>query len=323
MMTTASQLFQVISPGSFTTVQDRGRYGYQRYGVPVSGVIDPSAATIANLLVGNGDEAAVLECTVTGPTLQVLAPATVAVTGASMPVALNGRRMAGWSSFLVNAGDILEIGQSQSGCRGYIAVTGGFEVPLVMGSRSCYPGAGIGGLGGRSLQKDDELCRGGGALVEPRQLPAQLIPEYQGRILLRAIAGPQDDCFEEGLEIFFTVEFTVSHEASRMGYRLTGPEIRQKPGYPASIVSEASLPGGVQIPPNGQPIILLAEQTVGGYAKIATVISSDLWRIGQAIPGDLIRFQRVDLITAYAVKRQRQQILDHIRTILDQTDTVR
>ncbi len=316
-MTTASQLFQVIAPGLFTTIQDRGRYGYQRCGVPVSGVIDPFAATIANLLVGNGDGAAVLECTVVGPAFHVLGPAMMAVTGASMPVVLNGREVAGWSSFVVKSGDVLEIGQSQSGCRGYIAVTGGFEVPLVMGSRSCYPGAGIGGLHGRPLQKDDGLCRGCGVLVEPRQLPVQLVPEYRDRITLRAIAGPQDDSFEEGLEIFFSAEFTVSHAASRMGYRLTGPEIRQKPGQPASIVSEASLAGGVQIPPNGQPIVLLAEQTVGGYAKIATVISSDLWQIGQSIPGDLIRFQRVDLASAYAIKKQRQQMLDHIRTILE------
>jgi biotin-dependent carboxylase-like uncharacterized protein len=240
-----------------------------------------------------------------------------------MPIALNGVGVAGWSSFRVDSGDVLEIGQSQCGCRSYIAVTGGFEVPLVMGSRSCYPGAGIGGLHGGALQKDDQLRRGNGALVEPRQLPPPLVPRYQNRIILRAIAGPQDDFFEEGLETFFSESFAVSHEAGRMGYRLTGPEIRQKTGKPASIISEASLPGGVQIPPNGQPIILLAEQTVGGYAKIATVISSDLWQIGQAIPGDLIRFQRVDLATAYAVKRQRQQILDHIRTILDLTDTVR
>lgn len=323
MMTSSFQLFKVISPGLFTTIQDRGRYGYQRYGVPVSGVIDPFAAAIANLLVGNGDAAAVLECTVAGPAFRVLAPATVAVTGASMPIALNGAGVAGWSSFRVDSGDVLEIGQSQCGCRSYIAVTGGFEVPPVMGSRSCYPGAGLGGLHGRPLHKDDQLHRGGGALVEPRQLPAPLVPRYQERIILRAIAGPQDDFFEEGLWTFFSESFAVSHEASRMGYRLTGPEIRQKTGKPASIISEASLPGSVQIPPNGQPIILLAEQTVGGYAKIATVISSDLWRIGQAIPGDFIRFQQVDLATAYAVKRQRQQILDQIGTILDLTDTVR
>ncbi|EKD37360.1 MAG: hypothetical protein ACD_75C01155G0001, partial [uncultured bacterium] len=173
------------------------------------------------------------------------------------------------------------------------------------------------------LQKDDRLCRGIGSLPEPRRIPMELVPKYQERIILRAIPGPQDDYFEEGLDTFFSSEFVVSHEANRMGYRLTGPAIKQKAGKPSSIISESSLPGGVQIPPNGQPIILLAEQTVGGYTKIATVISSDLGLIGQAIPGNTIRFQRVDLETAYALKKNAKQIVDHIKTIVELTDTVR
>lgn len=324
MQTPSYYLFKVISPGLFTTVQDLGRYGYQRFGVPVNGVLDPFAATMANHLVGNDDDAAVLECTVAGPSFVVLDHANVAVTGANMPIFLNGDEVAGWSSFRVKAGDVLEIGQAQSGCRGYIAVTGGFAVPLVMGSRSCYVGAGIGGLHGRPLQQGDRLHRGiGRILAEPRRLPAELVPKYPDRITLRAIPGPQDDYFDEGLEMFFATEFTVSHEANRAGYRLTGPAIRQKSGKPVSIISESSLPGGVQIPPNGQPIILLAEQTVGGYTKIATVISSDLGLVGQAMPGNTIRFQRIDLETAYALKKSEKGIIDRIKSILDLTDSVR
>lgn len=322
--TIACPLFKVVSPGLFTTIQDKGRFGYQRYGVPVNGVMDHFAAGVANLLVGNAGEAAVLECTVLGPTLIAMDQAYVAVTGAQMPIHLNGETVPVWTSFPVNTGDILEIGQVESGCRGYVAVTGGFEVPPVMGSRATAMGGGYGGLQGRALQKEDKLAGGVGRMLPwSRRLPLSLIPSYAENIILRAIPGPQDDYFDEGLEKFFNSEFVVSHEANRAGYRLTGPEIRQKAGKPVSIISEASLPGGVQIPPNGQPIILLAEQTVGGYSKIATIISSDLDLIGQAVPGNSIRFQRTDLQAAHAVKKEKKAIFDHIKTVLELTDTVR
>jgi biotin-dependent carboxylase-like uncharacterized protein len=322
MNTMASPLFKVVSPGLFTTIQDRGRFGYQRYGVPVNGVMDRFAAGVANLLVGNSDAAAVLECTFLGPTLCAIDQAFVAVTGARMPVRVNGETVPGWTSFLVRAGDILEIGQAESGCRGYVAVTGGFEVPPVMGSRATAMGGGYGGLQGRALRNDDELARGAGRMLPwPRRLPHSFVPSYADATMLRAIPGPQDDYFDEGLDIFFDAEFIVSHEANRAGYRLTGPAIRQKAGKPVSIISESSLPGGVQIPPNGQPIILLAEQTVGGYSKIATVISSDLDLIGQAISGDRIRFQRIDLDVAHQVKKEKVAIFEHIRTLLELTPT--
>lgn len=323
-MAMARQLFRVISPGPFTTVQDRGRYGYLRYGVPISGVMDSFAARLANLLVGNEEEAAVLECTMAGPSLAVLDVADVAVTGAEMAVHLNGVAVAGWSSFRVTPGDILTIGPARSGCRGYIAVGGGIAVPIVMGSRSCYPAAGIGGHHGRALQPGDRLARGAQALLPaPRRLPAELVPRYGDALTLRAIPGPQDDSFAEGLTTFFAAGFTVSHEASRMGYRLTGPVIRQKPGTPPGLISEASVPGGVQIPPNGQPIIVLAEQTVGGYAKIATVISGDLDSIGQARPGCSVRFQRVELAAAHELYRTRQLLVKRLPRLFDELDELR
>lgn len=315
--------FRVISPGLFTTVQDQGRFGYQKYGVPVSGVMDSFSASMANFLVGNDENCAVLECTVAGPTLLCLDYAYVAVTGANMPVHLNGDEVNGWMSFKVKPGDVLELGQVQSGCRSYIAVTGGVDVPLIMGSRSCNVSAGLGGFYGRALQKDDRICRGIGRMLErPRRIPEDLIPVYSTEIILRAIPGPQDDYFAEDLDTFYNSEFHVTHDANRAGYRLKGPIIRQKPDKPVSIISESSLPGGVQIPPAGQPIVLLAEQTVGGYTKIATVISSDLDLIGQAIPGDTICFQRIDLDTAHALKKERRRIVDKLKTILDLTDDV-
>lgn len=318
MKTIKYQQFKILSPGLLTTVQDSGRYGFQQFGVPITGVLDTFSAEIANILVGNDKDAAVLEFTVTGPRLLVMDNGYIAVTGAQMAVRLNGQEMAAWSAFRVRAGDELEIGQASSGCRGYLAVTGGIEVPPVMGSRSCYVDAKIGGHQGRPLLAGDILARGVGRLLEePRKIPDELLPEFPSDIVLRAIPGPQDDYFEEGLELFFTSEYRVSLDANRMGYRLEGAIIKQKPGMPGSIISEPSFAGGVQIPPSGQPIILLVEQTVGGYTKIATIISSDLNLVAQASPGDRIRFKQVDLKTAYIAKKEQVQVAADIKNIVE------
>lgn len=310
--------FSVISPGLFTTIQDRGRFGYQKFGIPVTGVLDCFAARIANFLVGNDSSCALVEITVGGPRLTVLNDAFVAITGAELEITLNGDSIPTWEAFRVRPGDILDVGGVRSGCRGYLAVTGGIAVPLVMGSRSCYLGGKFGGFDGRALQAGDTIQRGPGVFLEqPRKLPRDLIPRLPSEIVLRAIPGPQDDYFGADLEKFFKAEFVVSPDANRIGYRLDGPIIRQKEGMPASIISESSFPGGVQIPPNGLPIILLGEQTVGGYTKIATVISSDLDRIGQASPGDTIRFQRVDLKRAHAIRKEKTEAIEKIERLVD------
>jgi antagonist of KipI len=184
-----------------------------------------------------------------------------------------------------------------------------------MGSRSCYAGAALGGHEGRPLQAGDVLRRGpGDSVFRPWRLPAERIPVYPSDITLRAVAGPQDDYFDSGLELFFNAAFTVSPQANRMGYRLTGPVIEQIEGLPRSIISEPSLPGGVQIPQDGQPIVLLLEQTVGGYTKIATVISSDIAKVAQARPGDTIRFSRVDIAAAHDACRAQAALLERIRS---------
>lgn len=312
--------FSVISPGLFTTVQDSGRYGYQKFGIPVTGVLDRFAARIANFLVGNDSSCALLEITVGGPRLTVLNDAFVAITGAALEIRLNGNSIPGWAAFRVRPGDLLDIGGVKSGCRGYLAVTGGIAVPLVMGSRSCYLGGKLGGFDGRALQAGDKIQRGNGVFLEqPRKLPRDLVPRPPSEIVLRAIPGPQDDHFGADLEKFFKAKFVVSPDANRIGYRLDGPIIRQKEDMPASIISESSFAGGVQIPPNGLPIILLAEQTVGGYAKIATVISSDMDRLGQASPGDSIRFQSVDLKKAHAIIKEKIEAIEKIERIIDLT----
>jgi biotin-dependent carboxylase-like uncharacterized protein len=308
---------RVIEPGPMTTIQDLGRLGYQEFGVPVSGAVDAFATRIANLLVGNPEGAAVLEITFMGPKLEALAEADVAVTGADIPVLLNDRPVETWSAFPVKPGDVLTLRQARVGLRAYLALSGGIDVPQVMGSRSTYVGAKLGGLQGRALARGDLLARGAGDSRRAlKSLPAEFRPRLANRHELRAVPGPQDDYFDTGLEVFFGSEFKVSPQANRMGYRLAGAKVDLKADVPRSIISEPSLAGAVQVPPDGQPIILLVEQTVGGYVKIATVITPDLPRVAQARPDDVVRFLRVDLEAAHRAVRDAEARLDEIRACL-------
>jgi len=312
------EIFKIKIPGPYSTVQDGGRYGYQRFGIPPTGALDHFAYSMANLLIGNPEGAAVVESTVVGPEIEILDEVDLAVTGADAAITLNNKSVSGWSSIRAKAGDILKLGPVKKGCRNYLAVSGGIDVPLVMGSRSCYVGAKIGGYKGRILAKGDVLSRGAGTLLErSRRMPEKYIPRYETEMVLRAVPGPQDDFFDTGLEDFFASEFLVSTNANRMGYRLEGPRILYKDGAAKSIISEPSLSGGVQIPPDGQAIILLVEQTVGGYTKIATVISSDITRVAQALPGHKIRFEKTKLEKAYTIYQERQKHLLNIKQMLE------
>ncbi len=308
------EVFAILEPGAFTTVQDAGRYGYQQFGIPVSGALDMYSYLVANLLVGNGDHDAVLEITFSGPRMEVLSDAIVAVTGADVPVFVNDEPRPSWTSFEVRRGDVLSVRTVRKGVRAYLAVRGGMSVPVIMGSRSTYAAGKIGGLSGRPLGKGDRLrsepIDGRSRLVS---FSEELQPSLPSEITLRALPGPQDDYFDSGLDAFFGSEFTVSSKADRMGYRLEGPVIQLKEGVPRSIISEPSLSGAIQIPPDGQPIILLVEQTVGGYAKIATVVTPDLNVVAQAMPGNRIRFERVDLAEAHRLQADYGSLLDRLK----------
>jgi biotin-dependent carboxylase-like uncharacterized protein len=307
--------FRVHAPGPYTTVQDLGRFGYQHMGVPVSGALDPFAHATANLLVGNEPACAALEITFLGPDLEILDTADIAVTGADMALTVNDAPVSQWVSLRVHKGDRLRLGQALSGCRAYLAVAGGFDVETVMGSRSTYVSGGIGGVAGRALQSGDILARGPGRLLETRRrMPWH--PIYGTEIHLRAVPGPQDDCFTGSLETFFSSFYTVTDKANRMGCRLEGPVLNRDPGAPKSIISEPSIHGNVQVPPDGQPIILMVEQTIGGYTKIATVVTADLFKIAQARPGDRVRFHPVSLEGAHALYREWRQYLAYARDAL-------
>jgi biotin-dependent carboxylase-like uncharacterized protein len=305
--------FQVLTPGSCTTVQDKGRYGYQEIGVPLSGALDLFACRIANLLLGNPEECAILEITVIGPRFSVLQEADVALTGAEMGATINDKPVETWTTFRVKRGDVLTIGQIKNGCRAYMAVTGGIEVPVVMGSRSTHIGGKLGGYHGRPLKKGDVLKNVQGILLNKhRRLSSLYRPNYQSEIVLRVIPGPQDFYFREGLETFFKSAFSVSARADRMGYRLNGPKIKFLENMSESIISEPIMPGSVQIPADGQPIILLVEQTVGGYAKIATVISTDLPKLAQAIPGNTIRFKPITIEESHRLYLDNEKLIKEI-----------
>jgi len=273
---------------------------------------------VANALVGNLEGQAVLEVTILGPTLKVLDQGVIAVTGGNLSPFLNDTPLPMWESVAIHPGDTLRFRGVKSGCRAYIAVQGGIDVPMVMGSRSTYVAGKIGGIDGRPLAAGERLNRAEGTGKVGIRVPSDFIPTYSDDIEIRAVLGPQDDYFSEGIEKFFGSTFKVSAQADRMGYRLEGDPIMHREDREKSIISEPSVPGGIQIPPNGQPIILLVEQTVGGYTKIATVISPDIGKVGQAKPGNRIRFRQVDLEEAHRILKGEEEKIDSIKTSLIQ-----
>ncbi|MBW1776387.1 MAG: biotin-dependent carboxyltransferase [Deltaproteobacteria bacterium] len=308
---------KVLAPGPYTTVQDPGRFGYQQVGIPVSGSLDPFSSQIANLLVGNPPESAVLEITILGPRLCALIDFDMALCGAEMDLSVNDAPANRWETVRVKAGETIAVGQAKTGCRGYLAVGGGIDVPLVMGSRSTYVGASLGGYQGRCLQTGDILkIHAKPPLPRTRRLPEAWIPGSPSEITLRVVPGPQDDFFDAALDILFQSPYMVTPKADRMGYRLQGPALEIKEGMLRSIISEPTMPGGIQIPADRQPIILLVEQTVGGYAKIGTVITPDLPRVAQATPGDTLRFQRVTLEDAHRIYKDHRNRFQEITEYL-------
>ena len=221
-----------------------------------------------------------------------------------------------WESVTIRPGDMIRYKGVKGGCRAYIAVAGGIDVPVVMGSRSTYVAGKIGGIDGRPLAAGDRLNKGQGIAKAGNRVPSNLIPTYSNDIEIRVILGPQDDYFSEGVEKFFSSTFKVSDKADRMGYRLEGDIIMHRDGVEKSIISEPSVPGGIQVPPDGQPIILLVEQTVGGYTKIATIISPDIEKVGQAKPGDQIHFKQVDIEEAHRILKMEEEKIESIKMSL-------
>lgn len=297
---------EVLKPGLLTTVQDAGRAGHLASGLTAAGAMDLRSLALANLLAGNPPGAAALELTLLGGTFRFLAPGFVALAGADLSATLRGERLAPGAGAPVAPGDLLVLGAARTGARAYLAIHGGFDVPEVLGSRATDLKAALGGHQGRALRAGDRLPigRAGGRPRAPRRLPARLHPRCGGDVTLRVLLGPQDDHFTaEGLATFLSATWRVTGRNDRMGYQLEGPLLTHL--HRPDIVSDPLLPGAVQVPGSGQPIVLTADaQTSGGYAKIATVIGPDLALLAQARQGDRLTFRACDQGAAVAALRQ-------------------
>lgn len=307
----------VLNPGLLTTVQDGGRVGYQQFGVSVSGVMDPRAMKIANILVGNEENEAVLECTMMGPQLRFNVPNVIAITGGDLGPTLDGQPVATYAAFQVQAGQTLRFTGLRTGCRAYIAFAGGLDIPLVMGSRSTYLKAKIGGLKGRKLEKDDEIAFRAPNPDVLNLVQRRIAPEVTARreYAVRVLLGPQDDMFTQaGIDTFLGQTYTVTNEFDRMGCRMEGPEIEHKNG--GDIISDGIAFGAVQVPTAGKPIIMLADrQTTGGYTKIATVITADFRIIGQLKGGDQVRFVKTSIENAQDALLTERAALRALKTM--------
>lgn len=309
----------VLNPGLLTTVQDLGRIGYQQFGVTVSGVMDPRSTAIANILVGNEEGEAVLECTMMGPHLQFDQATCIAVTGGDLGPTLDGHPIPSYRAIQVKAGQALRFTAPRQGCRAFLAFAGGLDIPLVMNSRSTYLKAKIGGFQGRKLEKGDvipfrapktELKNLNIRFLSPEFVPR---PEYT----LRVILGPQDDYFtQEGVDTFLGQTYTVTPEFDRMGCRLEGPEIQHKDG--GDIISDGISFGAIQVPSSGKPILMLADrQTTGGYTKIANVISVDFRILAQLKSGDKVRFYPVSIAFAQEALLAQRAAMKTLRAAID------
>ncbi len=321
---------EVVSPGLLTTVQDAGRPGLGAQGISPGGALDRAAYRAANRLLGNYPDAAVLEMSVTGPTLRPNRAVEVAVTGADLGATVDGRPAPHWEPFTIAAGSKLTFlpdRASRTGVRGYLAVAGGIDVPSVIGSRSTDLTAAFGGMRGRALIAGDRLPVGGARKRHPnRSVVVGPRPrEPGGEVTLRVVVGPHDDLLAPGdLARLLAAPYAVTSQSSHMGVRLSGPALRV--AVAGNLVSEGIATGTVQVPADGQPIILLSGRgTVGGYAKVACVIDADLDLLAQLRPGTTVRFVAVTLEDAVRLGRRYRETLgwltgDHDEELSDQSD---
>lgn len=326
---------QIIRPGLLTTVQDEGRFGYRRYGVPVGGSMDMFAARAANILVGNSRHDAVLEITMSGPELQVQTNQLVSLCGADLSATVDRQPVPLWRPVLLRAGSVLKFGACRHGLRAYLAFAGGIDVPEVMGSRSTDVKTGFGGFHGRALRAADVLDMGSiqdqvrqwmrfmeeqlgdnKSMVAPAWLLSERErPNYYGKAVVRVMQG--QDCAEfsaESLDRFYTEDYLISPQSDRMGYRMQG--LRLELDRPLHRLSEAVTFGTVQVPTDGQPIVLMADhQTIGGYPVIAQVAAVDLPILAQARPGSRVSFAEITHEEArdlYIERERNLRLLDQL-----------
>lgn len=313
---------EIVETGLATSIQDQGRPGYYNVGLPPSGALDLYSAAAANVLVGNDPNEAVIESTYMGPKLRFTEDTVVAVTGADIPIQLNGEQIANWESFAVKSGDVLSFGILEQGARMYIAVAGGVTVPKVLGSRSLYALGAVGGFKGRALLAGDLLPTGTGAGTAGRVLPGDLRPELSREVDVRVVMGLYDyRLTDKGLSALLDQAWQLTTVADRIGFRYSGGALdwieREQPfgaGSDPSNITDAGYPvGSIQVPGGIEPIILHRDAVSGGgYAMVATVISADMDVVAQCSPGTQTRFRPVsldDALQARALANERRKRL--------------
>lgn len=319
-------MIKVINSGLETTVQDNGRIGFYEVGMPPSGAMDKYSYTVGNILVGNNENAASLEITYMGPELEFYEDALIAITGGEMPPKINGESVPMWETLEIKEGDKLSFDFIQQGARVYLAVAGGIDVPVVMNSRSTYTLCGIGGLNGAKLQADDELKIGNQKEreVEPGTSVADhLIPKFDKHHEIRVILGLCSyRLTEESKEKFFSIDWKITTEANRVGYRFSGERLnfieREQPfgagSNPSNVVDLGYPIGSIQVPDGVEPIALLNDAvTGGGYATIATIISPDLNKLGQAKTNETVRFVSVTIEEALEARRALKEQIQEVK----------
>ncbi|MDE3084543.1 MAG: biotin-dependent carboxyltransferase family protein [Verrucomicrobiota bacterium] len=303
---------QIISPGALTSVQDLGRPGHRRHGVAAGGAMDPFALRMANLLVGNDENAAALEFALVGPRLKFSADALIALCGGEFG------ELQAWRPVYVRAGEEISLEKNRSGCRGYLAVAGGIDVTMVLGGRGTDLRGGFGGHEGRALRAGDVL--------KTKEAPAPKVnieaalhhfispkirPAYASSPVVRVVRGAETAEFFLGR--FYSEPFAVDSRSDRMGVRLAGPKLERFGGV-GELISSSVAPGTIQVPRDGQPIVLMADaQTLGGYPKIAHVISVDLPLVAQLRPGDKVNFQNITVEAARDLWRTRERDIALLR----------
>ena len=309
-------MITVLKPGMLTTIQDLGRYGLQRYGVLVNGAMDMYSHRLANLLVGNDESKPTLEVTLIGPHLQFEADTIIAIGGADLSPAIDGLPIRMWKPYYIKRRQHLTFGTIKNGCRAYIAVAGGIHVPAVMKSASTYLRGKYGGHEGRALQTGDRLLLNSadcGTSALNWTIADELLPHFHNQPVIQVMKGRQFDLFQtDSQQALFASTFEVTHQSDRMGYRLKGPLLKRK--TESEMLSEAVAFGSIQVPADGNPIILLADrQTTGGYPKIAQIASVDFAKIAQTKPGDRITFKEISQEDAQQQYLQLERNIHYVK----------
>ena len=305
---------KIIDPGFSSTIQDNGRTGYREYGLPCAGAMDKYSFYLANWLVRNQINEAVIETTFHGLEIEFLSQGLFAITGANTNPILNGGRIELWETYKTNKGDLLKLSRTETGTRSYLSFGGGFRIDHELGSLSTYLPGQLGGYRGRELRKGDilPLYPSFPRISRRRIVETSIIPEIKSSITLKVLKGVDYDRFhQKNLDKFFAMEYSVTNDSNRMGIRLKGEAELESSG--GDLISYAIHPGTIQLPPEGNPIIMGSDcQTVGGYPQIVNIISSDLHQIGQLMPGHNVRFELIESNEAYNLLKSYDEIFRNL-----------